>query len=72
MKAQIRVDENSGLMLSVIGTAANVANVTQVDTLLYGAESYACADTATAGWKARRHRQLRHVASVNAPEWHTF
>ncbi|MEB0048926.1 transposase, partial [Pseudomonas sp. Dout3] len=40
MKAHIGVDAESGLVHSVVGTAANVADVTQVDKLLHGEETY--------------------------------
>jgi len=40
MKAHVGVDATSGLVHSVVGTAANVADVTQVDQLLHGAETY--------------------------------
>ncbi|MEZ1424018.1 transposase, partial [Pseudomonas monteilii] len=33
MKAHIGVDDESGLVHSVVGTAANVADITQVDKL---------------------------------------
>jgi len=39
MKAHIGVDDESGLVHSVVGTAANVADVTQVDKLLHGEET---------------------------------
>ena len=39
MKAHIGVDDESGLVHSVVGTAANVADVTQVDKLLHGDEN---------------------------------
>jgi IS5 family transposase len=44
MKAHIGVDDESGWVQSVVGTAANVADVTQVDKLLHGAENLVCAD----------------------------
>lgn len=44
MKAHIGVNDNSGLVHSVVGTAANVADATQVDKLLHGAEHVVCAD----------------------------
>ncbi|HHJ4328670.1 TPA: transposase, partial [Klebsiella pneumoniae] len=44
MKAHIGVDDESGLVHSVVGTAANVADVTQVDKLLHGVENVVCAD----------------------------
>jgi len=39
MKAHIGADAESGLVYSVVGTAANVADVTQVDKLLHGKEN---------------------------------
>ena len=39
MKAHIGADAESGLVHSVVGTAANVADVTQVDKLLHGEEN---------------------------------
>lgn len=44
MKAHIGVDEKSGLVHSVLGTAANVADVTQFGKLLHGEESTVSAD----------------------------
>jgi IS5 family transposase len=43
MKANIGVEE-SGLVHSVVGTAARVADVTQIDNLLHGEENVVCAD----------------------------
>ena len=40
MTAHMGVDAASGLVHSVVGTAANVADVTQVDQLLHGGETY--------------------------------
>ncbi|SUC98578.1 transposase [Pseudomonas aeruginosa] len=39
MEADIGADAESGLVHSVVGTAANVADVTQVDRLLHGKEN---------------------------------
>lgn len=44
MKAHIGVDAESGLVHGVVGTAANVADVTQVDRLLDGEERAVHAD----------------------------
>jgi IS5 family transposase len=38
-RRHIGVDDESGLVHSVVGTAANVADVTQVDRLLHGEEN---------------------------------
>lgn len=45
MKAHIGVDAATGLVHSLIGMAANVADVTQVDQLLHGQESHVVGDT---------------------------
>lgn len=39
-KALIGVDDEPGLLRSVVGTAANVADVTQIDKLLHGKEHF--------------------------------
>lgn len=39
MKAHIGVDAESGLVHSLVGAAANVADVTQVDQFLHGEEN---------------------------------
>lgn len=44
MKAHIGVDAASGLVHRLVGTAANVANVTLVDLLLHGQESHVAGD----------------------------
>ena|GEM_PF-2567075 len=46
-EAHISVDEESGLVHSVVMTAANVAYITQVDKLLHGDKNVVCADAAT-------------------------
>jgi IS5 family transposase len=46
MKAHIGVDAESGLVHHVVGTAANVADVTQVDKVLHGEENLVGADAA--------------------------
>ena len=55
MKCHIGVDATSGLVHSLVGTAANaanaanVANVNQVDKLLHGAETYVSGDSGYTG-----------------------
>lgn len=65
MKAHIGVDDDSGPIHSGIGTAANVADVTQVDRLLHGEKSYVCASV---GWcrKAPEHEGREVIWSVAA------
>jgi Transposase and inactivated derivatives, IS5 family len=48
-KAHVGVDDDSGLVHRVVVTEANVARVTQVDTLLNGAENVVCADAGYTG-----------------------
>lgn len=48
-KAHIGADEESGLVHSVVVTAANVADITQVDKLLHGEENVVCADAGYTG-----------------------
>ena len=61
MKAHIGVDDESGLVHSVVGTAANVADVTQVDKLLHGLESVVCADAGYTGVEKRSEHAGREV-----------
>ena len=53
MKAHIGVDDESGLEYRVVGTAANLADVTQVDKQLYGDENVVCADVGYTGVQKR-------------------
>uniref|UniRef100_UPI0039883FF3 IS5 family transposase n=1 Tax=Pectobacterium cacticida TaxID=69221 RepID=UPI0039883FF3 len=61
MKAHIGVDDESGLVHSVVGTAANVADVTQVDKLLHGEENVVCADAGYTGVEKRPEHAGRKV-----------
>ncbi len=61
MKAHIGVDEESGLVHSVVGTAANVADVTQVDKLLHGDENVVCADAGYTGVEKHPEHEGRQV-----------
>lgn len=49
MKAHIGVDRDSGLVHTVVTTAANVADVTQTDKLLHGREQVVYADAGYTG-----------------------
>ncbi|VVQ26475.1 IS5 family transposase ISPsfu1 [Pseudomonas fluorescens] len=46
-------------MHSLVGTAANVADVTQVDRLLHGEETYVCGDAGYTGVDKRPEHQDR-------------
>lgn len=61
MKAHIGVDDESGLVHSVVGTAANVADVTQVDQLLHGEENVVYADAGYTGVEKRPEHERREV-----------
>ena len=61
MKAHIGVDAESGLVHSVVGTAANVADVTQVDNLLHGQENMVAADAGYTGVEKRLEHEGREV-----------
>ncbi|KPY71291.1 IS52, transposase, partial [Pseudomonas savastanoi pv. savastanoi] len=61
MKAHIGVDATSGLVHSVVGTAANVADVTQVGQLLHGDETYVSGDAGYTGAAKRPEHAERDV-----------
>lgn len=61
MKSHIGVDAESGLVHSVVGTAANVADVTQVDQLMHGEETYASGDAGYTGVEKRPDHQDRQM-----------
>jgi IS5 family transposase len=62
MKAHIGVDAESGLVHTVVGTAANVSDVTQAGALLHGQETVAFGD---AGYRGVHKRD-----EAKAPKWH--
>ena len=62
MKAHIGVDAESGLVHTVVGTAANVNDVTQAGALLHGQESVAFGD---AGYRGVHKRE-----EAQGPQWH--
>ncbi len=59
MKAHIGVDAESGLTHSVTTTAANVADVAEVDKLLHGKEKVVYADAGYIGAQKRAHKRGR-------------
>lgn len=61
MKAHIGADAESGLVHSVVGTAANVAGVTQVDKLLSGEENMVGAYAGYTGVETRPEDEGREV-----------
>lgn len=64
MKAHIGVDANSGLVHTVVGTAANVNDVTQASALVHGEETDVFAD---AGYQGVAKRE--EVQGIEA-NWH--
>lgn len=62
MKVQIGVDAKSGLVHSVVGTAANVHDVTEVCTVLQGKEGDA--------WVDAGHHGSHKRAAAEKPSWH--
>ena len=72
MKAHIGVDDESGLVHSVVGTAANVADVTQVDKLLHGVENVVCADAGYTGVEKRSEHAGREVIWQVAARRNTY
>ncbi len=60
MKAYIGVNAESGLVHSLVGIAANVADVTQADQLLHGEETYVIGDMGYTGVDKRAEYQDRH------------
>jgi IS5 family transposase len=64
MKAHIAVDAHSGLVHTVITTAANEADVEQVADLLHGKEEQVWADSGYRGAPSRVDRDVRwHIAA---------
>jgi len=55
------VDDESGLVHSVVGTPANVADGTQVDKLLHGDENVICADAGYTGVEKRSEHEGRYA-----------
>lgn len=64
MKAHIGVDTDTGMVHSMIGTAANIGDVTQADQLLHGEETDAFGD---AGYQGVEKRPEHEGSTVN---WH--
>lgn len=64
MKAHIGVDVHSGLVHTVVGTPANVHDVTQAHALLHGEEELVLGDSGYRGVDKREENQGRDV------QWH--
>ena len=60
MKAHVGVDADSGLVRRVVGTAANVSDLSQTHHLLHGEEQAAHADAGCTGVGKRAETSARH------------
>ena len=75
MKAHIGVDADSGLVHTVVGTAANVGDVTQAGNLLHGQESEAFGDAGYQGVDKReenRGRKVKWQVAMKRGQRHTL
>ncbi len=61
MNAHIGADAESGLVHHIHGTAANMADVTEVAQLLHGEENFVCADAGYTGVEKRPEHEGRQV-----------
>jgi len=64
MKAHIGVDAESGLVHTVVGTSANVHDVTQAAALLHGDEEYGVGDAGYQGVENRDEVQAQHPTTT--------
>jgi IS5 family transposase len=67
MKALVGVDAESGLVHSTIGTADNIADVTQAHDLSHGAETVAFGDAGYAGVTTRGRQAGGRLARGDEP-----
>ena len=61
MKVHVGFDAESGLVHGLVGTATNVADMTQFDQLLHGEETYMCGDAGCTGVDKRLEHQNRKM-----------
>lgn len=70
MKAHIGADAESGLVHTVVSTAANVADITQTANLLHGKETTVGADAGYVGAPKREEVQQKIKDNKQQIEWH--
>jgi len=70
MKAHIGVDDESGLVHTVISTAANISDISQTDKLLHGEEKRVGADAGYVGALKRETVQQKLKTMPNAVRWY--
>lgn len=63
MKAHIGVDADSGLVRTVRGTAANVNDVVEANSLLHGQETDDYGDAGYQGADKRPDSQCKHLSA---------
>ena len=69
MKAHIGVDADSGMVHGVVGTSANVADITQTEHLLHGREREIFADAGYTGARKRSELANREAAGRPVAWW---
>ncbi|WP_394808914.1 IS5 family transposase, partial [Nitrosomonas sp.] len=72
MKVRIGVDAQSGLVHTLVGTAANVHDVTQAQALLHGDETDVFGDAGYQGVEKREEKLEHAKASIRAKVEHPF
>jgi transposase, IS5 family len=70
MKAHIGVDKDSGLVHTVVSTAANVSDISQTPALLHGQETDVWADAGYVGVDKREDMQEALKANAQDVQWH--
>ena len=70
MKAHIGADDESGLVHTVISTAANISDISQTDKLLHGNEKRVGADAGYVGALKREAVQQKVEAMPHAVRWY--
>ena len=70
MKAHIGADDQSGLVHTVVSTAANVSDISQAAALLHGNETRIGADAGYVGAEKRPEVKAKMATMPPAVEWH--
>jgi hypothetical protein len=69
-KAHIGVDKESGLVQTLVTTAANVSDISQTAALLHGQEQEAWLDAGHVGVEKREDMQAALAANGQEVKWH--
>lgn len=70
LKAHIGVDQESGLVHTLVTTAANVSDISQTPALLHGQEEAVWADAGYVGVDKREDMQAALAANGQEVQWH--